>query len=302
MAEKILSDRMLDVERAIHTSHGWVKGVAVVGGVVVAIVGWWLTQELMPAIHKVQGDVESHNTRISTIEGQLKDLIPKTVDNLLNSRPGVTRDVLARNGQLATSVVASARQNRTPSNSIKLQESGQRLRTLLIDYPDVTELWGASGELASYRSETNKPFNLDHKMPDCSDVEPASRSNLPDLILKTMLPKPPEIPTTPVTPYIYRDCTLRLDDFAKLFEHELHLELGSLPRTPLIAPYVFERVLVIYSGGMLPLGGIEFKNCIFAVDLTRPVQDPKTRDLIFSLLTSDVSDIHINGDQSLTHS
>ena len=129
-------------------------------------------------------------------------------------------------------------------------------------------------------------------MPDCGEVPPAVQSNLPEMITRWSSGEP--TPETNITPYIYKNCTLRLDSFAKLYEHELHYEVhdkSGRPIVALIARSIFENVLVIYSGRNLPSNAIEFKRCVFAIDLNQPVQDPKTRNLIFSLLTSDTSNI-----------
>jgi hypothetical protein len=69
-----LGDRVLDVERKLSSFHGYAKGAAAVGLLLIAAICWWVNFNLMPEIQGLSTSLKSYDSRISTIEGQLKEI------------------------------------------------------------------------------------------------------------------------------------------------------------------------------------------------------------------------------------
>ncbi len=228
------------------------------------------------------------NGNVSKLQGSISELTPKTLNSLF-SAPGNDKETMVRNAQLAAAVISSARKSSLPSNKRELALSGLKLSELLLRHSDVPELWHASGELASYRSELENP--LSDRLPDCLDVSPKQRSNLEAFLLEQARPGPhPDYLETRITPYIYANCKQDIGDFDALIKKNLHMEVGAAILT---APYIFESSLIIYNSERpLPDTILEFKNCEFRIELK---QEPPARSkkLVMALLSSDVKNVQL---------
>jgi hypothetical protein len=163
---------------------------------------------------------------------------------------------------------------------------GHKLAKLVSDDPAIPDLWPTSSILASYRSQLENGAAVpSDSLPNCEDVQPSQRSNL-EFFLNT--PQPwPDMPKTDTTPYIYKNCTLVLDDIQRLFKNNFHMEVGrpqgGPPQGLLTPPYEFDTAIIVYRGGPVPQSVLTFKNCVFRIEI--PSQpEPPARQLLLALL------------------
>ena len=102
---------------------------------------------------------------------------------------------------------------------------------------------------------------------------------------------------TRATPYLYRDCELDLKDLAELYEVETHMDMRDDPsgtiKRRIVAPNIFENVLVVYRGESLPLSTLEFRNCIFRFVLQKRPSSAQGQQLLLAVITEDPRSIKI---------
>jgi hypothetical protein len=234
------------------------------------------------------------NGSVSKLTGQVSSMTPRAISELFATDTS-NKETIARNAQLAAALVASARNSSLRSNKKELAVSGLRLSQLVTRHSDVPELWQASSQLASYRSELENSISVN--LPDCKDVSPKQRSNWEEMLKRQAAGIPyPGTHTVTITPYIYSNCRQDMNDFDDLIKKNPHLEVqpkDSSPGGVVTAPYIFESSLIIYNGERpLPDTVLEFKNCVFQMELK---QEPleRSQKLIMALLTSDVNDVRL---------
>ena len=69
-----LGDRLLDVEKTLHSLHGYAKGAVAAGLLLVAAVAWWVNASLMPSIEAIKQSTSSYESRLTTLEAQIRAL------------------------------------------------------------------------------------------------------------------------------------------------------------------------------------------------------------------------------------
>lgn len=74
MAGSTLGDRLLDVEKTLHSLHGYAKGAAWGIGLALIAVGWWINADLLPSIRGLQSSLATDEVRIGTLEGAIKNV------------------------------------------------------------------------------------------------------------------------------------------------------------------------------------------------------------------------------------
>jgi hypothetical protein len=73
MAGSMLGDRLLDVEKTVHSLHGYAKGAAWGIGIAVVVIVWWVNTDLLPLIHGLQTSLSTDEGRINTLEVTIKN-------------------------------------------------------------------------------------------------------------------------------------------------------------------------------------------------------------------------------------
>jgi hypothetical protein len=252
-----------------------VSGLKIAGFVLLGLLSWGGTQ-----LYILNGNV-------SRLGGQVSSLTPRALSDLFTNATE-NKENIARNAQLAAVLVSSARQSSLRSNKKELAISSAQLSQLVTRHSDVPELWQASAQLASYRSELEN--TLPANLPDCRDTTPIQKSNLGELVSKTA-----DYSDTKITPYVYANCKQNMDDFNELIKKNPHMEYKSPTGqiTLMTASYIFQSSLIIYNGDrLLPDTVLEFKNCVFQLELKREPGD-RSQKLVLALLSSDLKDVSL---------
>jgi hypothetical protein len=263
-------------------SKTWATVLGFAAVILIGLLGWGGSQ------------LYTLNANVGKLSGQVSSLTPKAISDLFAADTN-NKEIIARNAQLAAALISSARKSSLRSNKKELAISSLALSQLVTRHSDISELWQASAQLASYRSELASSISAN--LPNCKDVAPKQKSNWEELLKEQASPGSHlDYPDTKITPYIYANCKQNLNEFDELIKKNPHLEvqpLGSHPGTVITAPYIFESSLISYdSNRSLPDTILEFRDCVFQLEV---MQEPieRSQELVLALLTSDTRDVKL---------
>jgi hypothetical protein len=238
MAMPTIPERVHAIEKSLHSLQGWIKGLTVGAALLIAVVGWWASSQLMPMIQKDETNTAANATAIGEIKGRLDELSGRQAKLEIQHDAGLSPQALAQTLPDFRSAVQIATQQkvkiaRTVSNTLskKLQQIGA----------SAAEYWPAIAEFISYRS-----FNLvtedtikqlaEKSLSNCTDLPLAN-----PVVSKVLNPRQfqYQVPT-------YENCRVTLDSEKDNQAINKYLLM--------ISPFLrFEHCLVVYRGGPVNL-------------------------------------------------
>jgi hypothetical protein len=252
---------------------------------------------------RISAKLDPLGTKLDTLTesvtqiGTKLDTLQPFIEDLVKRQMGVAATLplpqfQANLSQIENAVIA-ARIQHVFVDAATTRTVGEKLSTLLTANTATLQVWTASSELASYRSEVQNPGLNESTQPDCRSTAPTASSNIGEVLKYTLTHR--DMPETKITPWVYSNCRFNLADFTALIESQPHLEVQNptMPHTDLIAPYVFESAVIYYDGKQpLPPSNLEFRNCVFHLAL-QPDSNARMRMLVAALLTSDPAKVEV---------
>ena len=244
-----LGSRVAVLNERLGTAITFTKWVGGVAGVAIVGVAIYFNQKLV-----AHGEtLAAMQQQLESIQKEQSKTIPALIAEALKNPSPDNLKAVAR-------VLASSRNLDKKSDPDLLASAGQALYRLAASPMPPANVWPASAQLVSYRSEQSNT-SVTAQVPDCF-VNPPSGSEVKLL---------PDHKTFQITGrQIYRNCMLNLDKSPQAFNFP-----GGV---------VFQDCFVRYSGGPPRVyGSVEFRNCFFLLEASDDIQN-SGRQLVLTLL------------------
>jgi hypothetical protein len=150
------SDRVAEIEKFIESVKGYMKGAIGVLVIFAAFLGWWTTQELMPAIHGMDKTLREHTERFTKMQSAIDVLTStqsnqtqKLIHDLLAAAKTTHEPAIAAKAiETAASLTATLREDKRPASPEFFQTSIEVLNQL----PPSKPAFLSRVALAQYRS------------------------------------------------------------------------------------------------------------------------------------------------------
>ena len=185
--------------------------------------------------------ISEHGERLAGMQKELEGIRAEQAKTIPALIAEALKNPSPDNLKIVTRVLESSRKVDKKSNPDLLASVGQGLYRVATSPDPPANIWSASAQLVSYRSEQSNVL-VGAQAPDCFSRSPSGAE-------VTLLPDRKTFQITGKR--FYRDCVLHLDGTDNPVYYHPN---GS----------VFENCIVKYQGGPPKLyGPIEFKNCVF---------------------------------------
>jgi len=187
---------------------------------------------------------------------QAQASVPVQVVGRLLGNSAASKAEIAANLNAAATILQTSKVGPSKPDSSALRTVSAKLSEIQQEYPDLLQVWQATGAFISYRSSARKT--------------PIDTKQCTNTVQKEGM--------------VIANCEVALEDLAR------HVSGNTLNGLPL--PFTFVNCIVHYRGGSIPAKRLTFINCVFRFDVTS--QPPREGVLAMRQLTTADNDADIS--------